>query len=135
MYDHTNQSEYVLFFGTNSPKGLSEMKQAMWKADPLSGQTFSDRTDSGQMVLLSPSDDLQLRFQLQKRFKGRGFISIEEIEKFTLEETAYSESSHLRMKTLAPMEKELPPLIKVERPQGKQNRVGSYPGGTKIAFL
>jgi three-Cys-motif partner protein len=135
MYDHTNQSEYVLFFGTNSPKGLSEMKQAMWKADPLSGQTFSDRTDSGQMVLLNPSDDLQLRFQLQKRFKGRGFISIEEIEKFTLEETAYSESSHLRMKTLAPMEKESPPLIKVERPQGKQNRAGSYPGGTKVAFL
>lgn len=135
MYDRTNQSEYVLFFGTNSPKGLSEMKQAMWKADPLSGQTFSDRTDSDQMVLLNPSDDLQLRFQLQKRFKDQGFVPIEEIDKFTLEETAYSEASHLRMKTLAPMEKESPPLIKVERPQGKQNRAGSYPGGTKIAFL
>ena len=135
MHDRTNQSEYVLFFGTNSPKGLSEMKLAMWKADPLSGQTFSNRTDSGQMVLLNPSHDLQLRFQLQKRFKGQGFLSIEEIEKFTLEETAYSESSHLRMKTLAPMEKESPPLIKVERPQGKQNRAGSYPNGTKIAFL
>jgi hypothetical protein len=111
------------------------MKQAMWKADPLSGQTFSDRTDSGQMVLLDPGDDLQLRFQLQKRFKGQGIVSIEEIEKFTLEETAYSEASHLRMKTLAPMEKEMPQLIKVERPQGKQKRAGTYPSGTKIAFL
>jgi three-Cys-motif partner protein len=135
MYDRTNQSEYVLFFGTNSPKGLSEMKQAMWKADPLSGQTFSDRTDSGQMVLLDPNNDLQLQYLLQKVFRGRSFVRIEEISRFVLEETAYSEVSHLKMKTLAPMEKHSPPLIKVQRPLGKPNRAGSYPEGTKILFI
>ncbi|MGH7774129.1 MAG: three-Cys-motif partner protein TcmP [Candidatus Binatia bacterium] len=135
MYDRNNQAEYVLFFGTNNRKGLSEMKQAMWKADPLSGQVFSDRTDAGQMVLLQPSDDLGLRHQLQKKFKGRGYVPIHEIEDFVLEGTAYSEAMHLRKRTLAPMEKETPPLIKVQRPPGAQKRTGSYPESTRVEFL
>jgi hypothetical protein len=135
MFDRSNQAEYVLFFGTNSRKGLSEMKQAMWKADPLSGQVFSDRTDAGQMVLLQPSDDMGLRFLLQKRFRRRGLITIEAIEDFVLEDTPYSESMHLKKRTLAPMEGESPPLIRVHRPPGKQNRRGSYPAGTTVEFI
>lgn len=135
MYDRSNQVEYVLFFGTNSRKGLSEMKQAMWKADPLSGQVFSDRTDAGQMVLLQPGDDMGLRYLLQKKFRGKGFVTIKEIEDFVLEETAYSEVMHLRKRTLAPMEKECPRLINVQRTSGGQNRKGTYPDGTRVEFL
>jgi len=51
MMDKLNQPRYFLFFGTNSSKGLSEMKRAMWKADPERGEVFSDRTDPQQMVL------------------------------------------------------------------------------------
>jgi three-Cys-motif partner protein len=134
MYDRSNQPEYVLFFGTNNRKGLSVMKQAMWKADPLSGQVFSDRTDAGQMVLLKSSDDLGLRHQLQIKFKGAGYIPIQEIEDFVLEQTAYSEAMHLRRYTLAPMENEIPPLINVQRPMGSQNRKGTYPDGTRVEF-
>ncbi len=135
MYDRSNQAEYVLFFGTNSRKGLSEMKQAMWKADPLSGQVFSDRTDAGQMVLLHPGDDTGLRYILQKKFRGKGFVAIEEIEDFMLEQTAYSEVMHLKQRTLAPMEKEAPSLINVQRPSGRRNRKGTYPDGTRVKFL
>jgi three-Cys-motif partner protein len=135
MYDRSNQAEYVLFFGTNSRKGLSVMKQAMWKADPLSGQVFSDRTDAGQMVLLQPGDDMGLRYLLQKKYRGKGFVTIEEIEDFVLEQTAYSEVMHLKKRTLAPMEKEAPPLIIVQRPSGGQNRKGTYPDGTRVQFL
>lgn len=134
MYDRSNQPEYVLFFGTNNRKGLSVMKQAMWKADPLSGQVFSDRTDAGQMVLLKSSDDLGLRHQLQIKFKGAGYIPIQEIEDFVLEQTAYSEAMHLRRYTLAPMENEIPPLINVQRPMRSQNRKGTYPYGTRVEF-
>ena len=135
MYDKTNQAEYVLFFGTNNRKGLSVMKQAMWKADPLSGQVFSDRTDAGQMVLLKPGDDLGLRYHLQQKFRGAGYIPIQEIEDFVLEQTAYSEAMHLRKQTLAPMERATPPLINVKRPIGAQNRRGTYPDGTRVEFL
>ncbi|TAJ10651.1 MAG: three-Cys-motif partner protein TcmP [Nitrospirae bacterium] len=135
MFDRSNQAEYVLFFGTNNRKGLSVMKQAMWKADPLSGQIFSDKTDAGQMVLLQSGEDLGLRYQLQEKFRGQGFVAIGEIERFVLEETAYSEAMHLKQKTLAPMERESIPLIKVQRPLGKQNRKGTYPEGTTVMFL
>lgn len=135
MYDRSNQAEYVLFFGTNSRKGLSVMKQAMWKADPLSGQVFSDRTDTGQMVLLQPGDDMGLRYLLQKKFRDKGFVTIKEVEDFVLEQTAYSEVMHLKKRTLAPMEKEAPPLINAQRPSGGQNRRGTYPDGTRVQFL
>lgn len=135
MFDHGNQAEYVLYFGTNNRKGLSEMKQAMWKADPLSGQVFSDRTDAGQMVLLQTNTDLGLRYLLQKQFSGKGPVTIERVEDFVLEDTAYSESMHLKKRTLAPMEQESPPLLKILRPPDKQNRKGSYPPGTMIEFL
>jgi three-Cys-motif partner protein len=135
MRDHNNQPVYVLFFGTNNLKGLSQMKQAMWKADPQRGQVFSDWTDVGQMVLLQPGQELGLRDELQKKFRGHGYVKIEEIAQFVLEETAYSEASHLKQKTLAPMENETPPLIEVQRPLGSQNRRGTYPEGTKLKFL
>jgi three-Cys-motif partner protein len=35
---------YYLFFSTNSDRGLQRMKDAMWKVDPLSGQSFRDST-------------------------------------------------------------------------------------------
>lgn len=135
MRDSNNQPEYVLFFGTNNLKGLSQMKQAMWKADPQRGQVFSDWTDVSQMVLLQPGQELGLRDELQRQFRGCGHVKIKTIEQFVLEETAYSEASHLKKKTLAPMETESPPLLEVQRPPQSQNRKGTYPEGTKIKFL
>jgi hypothetical protein len=121
MFDQGNQVEYVLFFGTNNRKGLSEMKQAMWKADPLSGQVFSDRTDAGQMVLLQPSNDMGLRYLLQKKFRGNGPVRIEQIEDFVLEHTPYSESMHLKKRTLAPWSKNCHSCSK--RPDLHRNKI------------
>src|SRR2546425_1377150 len=52
MVDRGNRTEYFLYFGTKSVKGLSVMKQAMWKADPMGGQLFADRVDPNQLVLM-----------------------------------------------------------------------------------
>jgi three-Cys-motif partner protein len=35
MINKGNRTEYFLYFGTNSLLGLSKMKEAMWRADPL----------------------------------------------------------------------------------------------------
>jgi hypothetical protein len=131
MFDRFNQPEYVLFFGTNSPKGLSVMKGAMWKADRLGGQFFSDWTDTNQTVLFDPGQQQGLRYELQRRFAGKGFMRIEELSDFVLFETAYSETSHLKQLTLMPMEKER--VIEVQGTRGR--RIGHYPDGTRIRFL
>jgi three-Cys-motif partner protein len=136
MIDAGNKTEYFLCFGTNSLKGLSVMKQAMWKADPVGGQRFSDRDTSGQLTLLSADPDLAaLQKALQKQFRGKGWVRIEEITEFVLIGTPYSEAIHLKRRTLALMEKAAPPKIEVRRPPGARKMAGAYKEGTQIRFL
>ena len=64
--------------------GVSVMKRAMWTADPIGGQYFSDRT-AGQQTLLSPDPDrLRLRAMLQAPFRVRDWVSIQDVEHYTL---------------------------------------------------
>lgn len=135
MVNEGNRTEYVLVFGTNSPDGLSKMKQAMWKADPEGGHVFSDRSDPRQMVLLQAGGEAGLRAALRSEFTGKGFIPIGVVEQFVLEDTAYSEKMHLKKKTLSPMERATPPQIEVRRAGGVRNRAGDYPVGTRVKFL
>jgi hypothetical protein len=134
MLNEGNRTEYFLFYATNDKLGLSKMKQAMWRTDPGGGQAFSDRSQSDQLVLFKPAPDTGvLRKQLQQRFRGKGWVTIEEVSDFVLEETAYSEEMHLKRATLSPLEKE--GLLEAQRPLDKRDRRGTYPDGTKLKFL
>jgi three-Cys-motif partner protein len=136
MVNRGNRTKYFLYFATKSEKGLSLMKAAMWKADPGGGATFSDRTNENQVVLFEPSPDLALlRSMLTERFRGKGLIQINQIERYVLTETPFSETMHLKKATLGPMEKNQPKLIEVHRLEGQVNRAGSYPPGTRIKFI
>lgn len=125
-------TEYFLAFCTNSPKGLSVFKQAAWKADPASGQVFSDASDPNQLLLVNPLPPL--RDLLLARFRGCGWVDIAEVAEYVLVETDYSESSHLKQRTIGPMEAEVPPVLSVQRPVGKRRRRGEYPDGTLLRF-
>jgi three-Cys-motif partner protein len=136
MINEGNRTAYFLFFGTNDKTGLSKMKQAMWRADPTGGQAFSDRSqaDPDQLLLFEPkADTTLLRKELQRRFQGKGWVAIEGVSDFVLEETAFSEAMHLKRNTLAPLERE--DLLEVTRPPRKRERPGEYPDGTKVRFL
>jgi len=129
------RGEYFLYFATNSSHGLSKMKEVMWKTDPLGGEAFSDLTDARQMVLLDQATDLlPLQRLVQGRFRGRGWVDISEVERFVLEDTAYSETIHLRRRTLGEMEKVKPPSVEARRPPRKRDRPGEYPVGTRLRF-
>jgi hypothetical protein len=135
MVNRGNRTKYFLYFGTKNEKGLSLMKEAMWKADPGGGAIFSDRTNEDQIVLFEKSPNLALlRSMLTTRFRGQGLTDISEIERYVLIDTPFSETIHLKKATLLPMEKSESTLIQVRRPIGKINRAGSYPPGTKIKF-
>lgn len=135
MLNEGNRTEYVLFYGTKSPEGLSKMKQAMWKVDPEGGQVFSDRSDPRQMVLLQAGGESGLSRMLQERFRREGFVAIETVERFVLEETPYSEKMHLKRKTLGKMERASPSQLEVRRPRGARERAGDYPSGTMLKLL
>jgi three-Cys-motif partner protein len=130
------RTKYFLYFCTNSPVGLSKMKEAMWKADPLAGQKFLDRTDVSQQVLFGEEPDLyRLRRLLVERFAGEKWTPIEQVSQFVLFDTPYSERIHLKRRTLQPMESRKPPAIEVRGPSGKLRRRGTYPPGTLIRFI
>ena len=131
MINKGNRTEYFLYFGTNNSTGLSKMKQAMWKADPLRGQVFSDRTE-GQFVLIKAGAEVGLRDSLREHFRGNRWVPIEEIEEYVLVATPYSEKIHLKRKTLGVMERADPPEIEVRG--RKRNIAGQYPPGTEIKF-
>jgi hypothetical protein len=135
LRDKGNRTEYFLCFGTKSLKGLAAMKRAMWKADPESGKAFSDYIALNPQLTLVPAGGpgRPLSDLLVARFKGRGWTGIEDIEEFVLTDTMYSESMHLKRKTLGPMERSR--SIIVRRPAGKKGIPGQYPPGTMIRFL
>jgi three-Cys-motif partner protein len=133
MIDDGNRTEYFLYFGTTNRTGLSAMKQAMWKADPAAGTSFSDHIAlNGQLSLVPATAPAQtLQDVLIGRFSGKR-VAIERIEDFVLKETIFSEKSHLKRATLKPLEREK--KIEVHRPKGKRAIPGQYPPGTSISF-
>jgi len=134
MLDKGNRTEYFLYYGTTSPKGLSAMKQAMWKADPAGGKAFSDHIAlNPQLSLVPATAPIQsLRDVLVQRFGGKR-VAIETIEDVVLKETIFSEKRHLRRATLGPLEREK--RIHVQRPKGARVIPGQYPPGTSIRFI
>jgi len=134
MLDKGNRTEYFLFFGTTNAKGLSAMKQAMWKADPAGGTAFSDHIAlNPQLSLVSATAPVQsLRNVLVQRFRGQR-VAIETIEDVVLKETIFSEKRHLKRATLGSLEREK--KIHVQRPKGARVIPGQYPPGTSIRFI
>ena len=110
------------------------MKQAMWKADPARGSSFSDHIALNPQLALVPSTApvRALGKVLAHRFSTKR-VPIETLEDFVLKETIFSEKSHLKRATLGPMEREK--KIEVKRPKGKRDIPGQYPPGTSIRFV
>ena len=132
MVNKFNQTEYFLFYGTNSIDGLKAMKYAMWKVDPTGTFRFSDRTNPDQTVFFDPKPNYNLlKKLLLKEFSGK-IVSIEQIEEFVVIKTPFRET-HYKKQILKPMEEEEPPKIKVRGGPGR--RKGTYPPGTVIQFL
>lgn len=126
MVNSQNRTGYYLFFCTRNIKGLSKMKEAMWKIAPMGDYRFSDLL-AGQPVLFEKDVDTnRLQQELLRHFRGKT-VPIEEVEKYVVAHTPYC-AIHVRQKTLAPMQKK----GLIDSPN--QLRKGTFPKGTLIRF-
>jgi three-Cys-motif partner protein len=115
---------YHLFFGTQNETGLDKMKYAMWQVDPVAGARFADSTNAGQLTLFEERPDLKrLQEALAARF-GTDPFAIEEATRFTLLETPYHPSIHLKRGALLPLE------LAGRLEGSNRQRVRTYPDGT-----
>jgi three-Cys-motif partner protein len=94
MSNARDVTDYYLFYATNELLGLKKMKEAMWKADETGEFRFSDATDPSQFILFEKAPQLPaLRQRIVAKFSGKQ-VSVGDIEKFVLIETAFRESHY-----------------------------------------
>jgi len=94
MSNARDVTDYFLFYATNELLGLKKMKEAMWKADESGEFHFSDATDPNQLILFEKAPNLiALKTRIVAGFSGKQ-VSVANIEKFVLLETAFRESHY-----------------------------------------
>lgn len=126
-----NRLVYAVFFATGHWMGADRMKQAIWKVAP--GDFEFHGTRSSQMRLgLDIVDTRPLQTALQTRFRGTGWVTIEQITEFVGGDRTDFHTGHLKKQTLVPME--LQGLLEAQASTGPRRR-NSYPPGTRIRFL
>jgi hypothetical protein len=86
MLDSGGRHIAWLFFCTNNPRGLEEMKKAMWKVDQTGGFSFSDEHGLGQMTLLNRYSDDALATEMKKGLMGKT-LTVEQVKEWVLVET------------------------------------------------
>ncbi|MEJ0049736.1 MAG: three-Cys-motif partner protein TcmP [Methylovirgula sp.] len=94
MSNARDVTDYYLFYASNELLGLKKMKEAMWKADESGEFRFSDATDPNQLVLFENAPVLlTLQARIVAEFSGKQ-VTVANVEKFVLIETAFRESHY-----------------------------------------
>lgn len=127
MRNDKDVTDYFLFYGTNSLKGLAKMKEAMWKVDTSGEFRFSDATNPGQLVFFAQSPDASvLRRAIVDHFAGKE-PTVRLIEEFVLAATPFRET-HYKRQVLHGLETAVPPVVTaVNPPRGR--KIGTYSDG------
>lgn len=102
MRDEKNIRDNAFFFCGQHPKGFERIKEAMWKVDPVHGNSFSAH---GEMTKNSPQQDFfgdspqthELSALIQEKYAGHNNVSVMEIFKWVIEETDAFLPSHARI--------------------------------------
>jgi len=131
MRNQHNATDYFLFFGTKSLKGLKSMKEAMCRVDPTGTYEFSDFTNPYQLLLFSQPNYSLLKQMLLDKFKGK-IVTVEEIEHFVIAETPFCK---YKTEALRLMELSSPPEIQVVAVDSKRRRGTFADPNMYIKFL
>ena len=122
---------YTIFFGTNDLTGCDKMKQAIWKIAPFGDYKFKSGILNQFTLGESVVDISLLENTLLERFVGQGWQQIESVMDFVQSDATPFHSSHLKIKTLKPMEA----AGKIEVMEGTRKQSGGYPAGTMLRFV
>jgi three-Cys-motif partner protein len=89
MIDEAGHALFLIF-GTNGPRGLEKMKDAIWKVDPIAGVSYRDPRDQDQTLLdlVAESDKPSLGRMLLTQLGDRT-LDVEALRQYALFETVY----------------------------------------------
>jgi three-Cys-motif partner protein len=122
---------YAIFFGTRGIKGCDKMKEAIWNVVPFGDFAFRG-TRSRQLTLgLQNTDFEPLKSALSEEFRGKGWVTIEQVAEFVASDKTDYYTGQIRKNALIPMEDRRT----VDIDPNTRNRRHTYPEGTKLRFL
>lgn len=123
-----NRLVYAIFFGTQHEVGSDRMKRAIWEVAPWGDFKFRPIAE-GQLTLGIETPDLRpLMQQIATQFKGKGWVTIEEIERYVKSDKTVFHKGQLKRGALVPMEVD----ERIEVDESTRNRRRTYPPETKI---
>ena len=141
------QHKYSIFHASRHPRASNEMKAAIWSVDPGGGFVFHGG-QAEQLTLGVEPNFRPLQDALRNRFRGKRWVTIEEVEEFVMSDETDYHRTQLRRQALAPMEDRgelqvrpregkrpapqatLPGLFDAEVPPRRKAR--TYPPGTEL---
>jgi len=131
-FQRENKPSYYLFFGTNDIKGLEKMTEVMWKIDPMSGSSISDKTYSHQSIMkeMQGPNWNQVKEAYIENFSGE-VKEIEDLLNWSLIELGIPKNG-IKSNVLKPLEENK--TIKIVDAKRGRNK-GTYPEGTEIEFF
>ena len=127
----SNRLVYAIFFGTQDLAGCDKMKQAIWKVAPFGNYRFRSGQNSQLTLGIDVLDLMPLENGLKREFGLEKWINITDIEDFMKSDKTPFLSTHLKTKTLKPMESR----GDIEVQEGTRNRASTYPAGTLLKFV
>ncbi|HEB79986.1 MAG TPA: three-Cys-motif partner protein TcmP, partial [Rhodospirillales bacterium] len=143
MLNEKNQPDNALFFCGNNTRGFQKIKEAMWKIDPVNGCGFSalnEVTASTQDLFgfVNEPDSHQLGIMLMEEFRGQK-ITVEELEKWTVEKTETYHGKHLRKELERLYSQDNPAQRKINyfdpKQTGRKRSRGHWPVRLVIEFI
>lgn len=99
MRDEGNIRDNAFFFSGKHPRGFEKIKQAMWKVDPIHGNSFSAYRSGGSIqsdMFENGPQTQELYGLIVNEFGDRSGVSVDEIFKWVVEKTDTFLPSHAR---------------------------------------
>jgi three-Cys-motif partner protein len=121
---------YAIFFATQHHKGCDKMKQAIWKVVPFGDFAFRAAAQGQLAMSLSAPDFGVLQSALLSQFRGKGWITIQDLEMFVSSDKTLFHTGHLRKCALVPLEDS--GSLRVDPASRKKRH--TYPPGTRVLF-
>jgi len=119
------EAVYAIFFATSSKLGCDKMKQAIWKADPVSGTRFVPGNQD--MLDLFADDRSHFAREIFTTISGKGWVAVDDLKRWAMTDKTGFHSGQLKgaLRTL-----EADNRIDVD-PESRK-RMATFPDGAKL---
>lgn len=139
MRDEGNIRDNAFFFCGRQPRGFEKIKEAMWKVDPIHGNSFSAHQTAAHSPLQGSlfedkADTHHLSRLVTDKFKGRKGVPVSEIFAWVVEETDSYLKRHARVELENLYERKVITNVHDPKPTNRKRAKNNWPERLHVSF-